>query len=376
MTTSDINTQPLNTGRDRSYSKYDRWLAEQDVPVHTGYYVDDAREIERGWWSLRGCPAAILNLVGQQGVSEAHVLEIPPGESIPPFRMALEDVVYVLEGHGICTVWAEGHPKVSFEWQKHSLFRIPENYYYQLSNVRGGSPALTIHISYLPLAMATNANAKYIFDNPFVDAGELYGDEEGFYAHEAHAIQRENGRTEWYGNFFPDLTIWDNLTEYGGPGRLALSGGITFPQSAHRPGLMVLPSRRYRAAHRHGPGVTIIGIQEAHGFVIMWPPGGGPDDYILTPWQEGSVFVPPNMWYHQHINSGPLENRQLRLFPPRPIMNYSFLDPKQWIPFTEEDPWVRQKFEEDLASQGLTSLMPEEAYTNPDFEWPADFLKD
>ena len=376
MTTSDTSTQALNTGRDRSYSKYDRWLAEQDVPVHTGYYVDDAREIERGWWSLRGCPAAVLNLVGHQGVTEAHVLEIPPGESIPPFRMALEDVVYVLEGHGICTVWAEGHPKVSFEWQKHSLFRIPENYYYQLSNARGGSPALTIHVSYLPLAMTTNSNAKYIFDNPFVDTGELYGDEEGFYAHEAHAIQRENGRTEWYGNFFPDLTIWDNLTEYGGPGRLALSGGITFPQSAHRPGLMVLPSRRYRAAHRHGPGVTIIGIQEAHGFVVMWPPGGGPDDYILTPWQEGSVFVPPNMWYHQHINSGPLENRQLRLFPPRPIMNYSFVDPKQWIPFTEEDPWIRQKFEEDLAKQNLTSLMPEEAYVNPDFEWPEDFLKD
>ena len=52
------------------------------------------------------------------------------------------------------------------------------------------------------------------------------------------------------------------------------------------------------------------------------------------------------------------------------------MDPKQWIPFTEEDPWIRQKFEEDLAKQNLTSLMPEEAYVNPDFEWPEDFLKD
>jgi len=374
MTTKGTSEQPLNTGRDRSYSAYDRWLAEQDVPIQTGYYVEDAREIKRGWWALRGCPAAILNLKGHEGVTEAHVLEIPPGETIPPFRMAIEDVVYVMEGQGICTVWAEGHPKVSFEWQKHSLFRIPTNYYYQLSNARGGSSALTLHISYLPLAMTTNSNPKYIFDNPFVDTGELYGDESGFYAHEARAVKRANGGTEWYGNFFPDLTVWDKLEAYGGDGRWAMGGGLTFPNSSHRPGLMVLPSRRYRGAHRHGLGVTIIGIQEAKGLVLMWPPEGGPDDVIETPWQEGSVFVPPNMWYHQHINTGGTENRQLRLFPPRPIMNYSMYDPRQYVPFVEEETWVKKKFEADLAKNGLTSLMPDEAFTNPDFKFPADFL--
>ena len=27
---------------------YDGWLAKQDVPVHRGYYVEDARTLERG----------------------------------------------------------------------------------------------------------------------------------------------------------------------------------------------------------------------------------------------------------------------------------------------------------------------------------------
>ena len=369
--TTDAST-PLNTGRGGNYSAYDRWLATQDVPVHTGYYVQDARELERGWWTLRGCPGAVLNLAGHASVTEAHVLEIPPGETIPPFRMAIEDVVYVMEGQGICTVWAEDMPPVSFEWGKHSLFRIPTNYTYQLSNLRGDQPALTMHVSYLPLALTTNSNPKYIFDNPFVDTAEVYGDEEGFYRNEAKAVQRPDGRTEWYGNFFPDLTVWDKLSAYGGPDRQAYSGGIVFPNSSHRPGLMVLPSRRYRAAHRHGPGVTIIGIQEATGFVVMWPPDG--DDYIVAPWQEGAVFVPPNMWYHQHVNSGGVENRQLRIFPPRPIMNYTFRDPKQYIPFIEEDPWVREKFEAELAAGGLTSLMPPEAYVNPNYVWESDWL--
>ena len=372
MATSSANTQPVNTGRASVSSAYDRWLMAQDVPVHTGYYVQDARTLERGWWTLRGCPATVLNLVGHQGVTEAHVLEIPPGETLPPFRMALEEVVYVMEGQGITTVWAEGYPKVSFEWQKHSLFRLPTNYYYQLGNARGDQPALTLHVSYLPLAMATNSNPKYFFDNPYVDTSELYGEEEGFYSKEARAVQSASGRTQWYGNFFPDLTVWDKLSAYGGPGRLAYNGGIVFPNSSHRPGLMVLPSRRYRAAHRHGPGVTIIGIQEAQGFVIMWPDGG---EYVVAPWQEGSVFVPPNMWYHMHVNSGSVENRQLRIFPPRPIMNYSFEDPHRGIPFVEEDPWIRKKFEEELAKNGLTSLMPPGAYTDPDFEWDEEWLQ-
>jgi hypothetical protein len=80
--------------------------------------------------------------------------------------MAMEEIIYVAEGQGLASVWAEGHPKVTFEWQKHSLFRIPNNYYYQLSNARGDRPALTLHTSYLPMAMATNPNPEFFFNNP------------------------------------------------------------------------------------------------------------------------------------------------------------------------------------------------------------------
>lgn len=376
MATTDTGTRVANPWWEGAY---DRWSASQNVPIHTGYYAEDLRALDRGWWSLRGCPGAILNLVGHQGVTEAHVLEIPPGQTIPPFRMALEEIIYVVEGQGLTTVWAEGHPKVTFEWQKHSLFRIPNNYFYQLSNARGDRLALTLHTSYLPLAMSTNPNTDFFFNNPYVDTSELYEADGSFYSAEARAIRQEHtrgGRTTsselWYANFFPDLTLWDKLSAYGGAGRLAFSGGIQFPNSAIRAGLMVLPSRRYRAAHRHGPGVTIVGIQRAEGFVVMWPEGG---DYLVAPWQEGAIFVPPNQWYHMHVNAGAVENRQLRIFPPQPLMSYTAPDPKKQIPFVEEDPWIRQKFEEELAKRGLTSLMPEGAYTDPDFVWDEDWLK-
>ena len=119
-------------------------------------------------------------------------------------------------------------------------------------------------------------------------------------------------------------------------------------------------------------GVTIVGVQEADGFVIMWPENG---DYLVAPWREGSVFVPPYHWYHMHFNSGSVENRQLRIRAPRPGANPA-ADAHRVIPFAEQDPWIRRKFEEELAKRGLTSLMPEEAYTNPNFEWDEEWLRE
>ncbi len=370
MTTTTDNERP----RSNSWwkSPYDEWLAEQDVPVVSGYYVEDVRTLELGWWTLRGCPGAVLSLVGHQGVTEAHVLQTPAGGSIPPFRMAVEEIVYVVEGNGLTTVWAEGRPKINFEWQKHSLFRIPANHHYQLSNARGDRPALTLHVSYLPMAMGIQPRAGFFFNNAFVDDSELYGDDGNPYAAEAYAVRELVDRggekhysNQWYANFFPDLTLWDRLTPYGGPNRRALSAGITFPNSAIRTGMMVLPAQRYRAAHRHGPGVTIVGVSPGDGFAVMYPEGG---EKMLCPWTEASVFVPPNNWYHQHVNSGGVENRQLRVFPPRALMGYDGGLNRE-VPFIEEDPWVREQFESALARNGLASLMPPEIYEDPAYVW-------
>ena len=68
------------------------------------------------------------------------------------------------------------------------------------------------------------------------------------------------------------------------------------------------------------------------------------------------------------MNSGSVENRQLRMFPPQALMNYDDGMSKD-MSFIDEDPWVRQQFEEALAKNGLTSMMPELIYTDPDFEW-------
>ena len=39
------------------------------------------------------------------------------------------------------------------------------------------------------------------------------------------------------------------------------------------------------------------------------------------------------------------------------------------IEYTDEDPWIKEKFGQELAKKDLKSLMPEQAYRDRDYEW-------
>ena len=80
------------------------WVDSQGIPIPRGYYIEDLRPVEVAPWSLRGCDAAFVQLEGMQGVVESRVQEIAPGASLPPFKAAMDEVVYVLSGQGSASV--------------------------------------------------------------------------------------------------------------------------------------------------------------------------------------------------------------------------------------------------------------------------------
>ena len=187
---------------------YERWLDTLDIPVHREYFVDDLRTLPLGPWEERECNAAIVVLAGQEGVTEARITEIPPGSTMPALKFSLDEIVYVLEGKGMCTVWAgEGRPKRSFEWQKHSLFMLPRSHFHQLSNMQGGQPTRLLHFNSLPVAMAVIPNVDYFFDNPHVEPErDMLDPELGDVYSQAQYVERD-GKVGgfWMSNFFPDL---------------------------------------------------------------------------------------------------------------------------------------------------------------------------
>ncbi len=352
---------------------YDRWMDSVGIPIHRGYFIQDLRTVALGWWEERQCNAAFIQLMGQEGVTSATVMEIPPGKTLPPLNFGLDELIYVLQGRGVTTVWAgDGAPKKTFEWQDRSLFQIPHNYCQQLGNMRGDKPARVLRYSYLPLAMSLNTEASFLFNNPFKGVDILSKENESY--SKAKLVQDGDSTLAWggnsvywFGNFFADMAAWDNFhsNKRGG-----FSVTIMFPHSEMSCHMSVFGDRTYKKAHRHGPGRVIV-IPAGEGYSILWEEG---KEKIVCPWQEGSMFVPPNKWFHQHFNIGKIPARYLALHPPRQFRGHAEKVEdriKDMIEYRSEDPWIRQKFEEALDKRGLTSLIPDEAYKVESFQWHA-----
>ncbi|MEK7216296.1 MAG: hypothetical protein AAB289_11935, partial [Chloroflexota bacterium] len=229
---------------------YNNWIDSTGVPVYREYFIDDLRTIKVGGWAQRGCDGAFIELMGQQGVTGGYVLEIGPGQTLPKFRVAVDECVYVLQGRGLTTIYhPSGSGSKSFEWDTHSCFLVPANHPYELSNAQGAQKVRVLVSSYLPLAMSVMPNPDYFFNSPVVEPDRVFGQAAAEYFSKAKTFPSAAGAlvgVYWYGNFFPDMAAWSNLDEmpYRGAGGRAVM--IEFPDSPLSAPMSVFPSRRYK----------------------------------------------------------------------------------------------------------------------------------
>ena len=113
----------------------------------------------------------------------------------------------------------------------------------------------------------------------------------------------------------------------------------------------------------------MIVIPAGEGYSIMWPEG---QEKVIVPWHEGSMFVPPDRWYHQHFNVSVTPARYMAFHAMSQVGGGAerVMDPRRdQIEYPNEESWIREMFAEELSKRGLKSLMPEEAYTNLDYKW-------
>jgi len=353
-------------GRDGKFV-YDRWMESHGLPIHRGAYIEDLKTVEVAPWDERECNAAFIQVSGMEGVAEARITEIPAGSTVPPMKFALDEVIYTLMGNGICTVWADGVSKHSFEFGPRSLFLIPRGAYRQFANARGDQALRLLHNNYLPVAMSLEPDPDFYFNNSFAHPELLQPREDELYAVAKRSPSMGRGAT-WYGNFFTDMGAWEDLVPHrqrGGGGHVV---DVSFPNSQMGGHMSVFPPGTYKKGHRHGPGRVIV-IPAGEGYSIMWPEGG---EKIIAPWHEGSMFTPPDRWFHQHFNTSQTPARYLALAPLPQFSGHSdeVTDRvRDTIQYPYEEPWIREKFEEELAKRGLKSLMPEGAYEDPDYKF-------
>jgi len=355
---------------------YTKWQREEGIPVHRGFWAD-LINAEVAPWPRKGCLGAYLNLADQESL-DAYVAEIPPGSHSKPQRFMYEEIVYVLSGRGATTVWYEGMPKHTFEWQEGSLFAPPLNSWHQHFNGDGSWPVRYVALTTAPFYINLFHSKEFVYENPFIfydryrpeqDYFSPRGEQKVFTVQDSES-SRYRGRVRklWKTNFIPNARRFNRLTDHNqamyAPGA---ARSINYALSENTLGghIVQLESGFYKKAHRHGPGAHLI-ILQGKGYSLIWEEG---KEKVRVDWKPGIVFSPPDLWYHNHFSTGSEPTIQLAMHwlsggeyvgIHRGIEdNYG-----EQIEYEDEEPWIRKEFEEVCRKNGVPVRMPPVTYRN------------
>jgi len=338
-------------------SPYEKWVARQGVPVVEGYSVYDLNAVQVADWDWLGGPGALVHLHGTAGTNNAFVAEIPPGGQLAPQRHLFEVFVYVLQGRGATQVWTDPKHKHQFEWQAGALFAVPLNASYQLFNTSGREPVRFYAVTTLPLMLDLLHNEEFIFHNEWAFTDRFNGSDLEYFARRG---EQYPGRI-WETNFVPDVNRFE-LQDWSVRGAGGRNIFFELADSTMCASISEFGVGMYKKAHRHGPGAHVT-VLSGQGYTLMWKEG---QPRVKVPWRGGSVFVPPDMWFHQHFNTGP---EPARYMPIRwgsakyHMFNYLGItkDVKEGgdqIEYEDEDPEIGAMFAEELAANGVENRMP------------------
>lgn len=279
------------------HSPYDRWLkrAAEELPLFQGIVVPDVRAIQARPWPAMGDGVAGLYVrLADYQMTDALILELPPGGSTARRRHLFEMGYFVLSGSGHTVLDPDGRPPIRIDWGERGLSAIPLNTPYRFVN-DSHEPARLLAVTSFPFVINATDSEPFIFSNPF-------GFDDRLPAAGPRLSATRTGALSAAVDVVPDARAWPlEPNEHRGPGNTNLSWemfGNTM-LSAHA---SEIPAGRHKKAHRHSSDAFIL-LLSGHGYSVTWPDGGY-DKRLRVDWTEGTLFVPPTYWYHQHFNPG------------------------------------------------------------------------
>jgi oxalate decarboxylase/phosphoglucose isomerase-like protein (cupin superfamily) len=336
-------------------SPYTRWVADEGLDIIAAHYVPDLRTVDLKPWARRGGRGVYINHEASRTSNDCYVCEIPAGGKLAPQRQLCEEMILVLEGNGSTKVWNDAGGEVTFEWQAGSMFAIPLNTNHQHFNASGQKTARFVASTNLPPVLNLYDDADFVFGTKYDFPSRFDGDPEYF------SPKGEQKGLLLDTNFVADTTT---LPLVEAKERGAGGGHIRFSMAkgSMNSHISQFPTATYKKAHRHGPGAHVI-VLSGEGYSLMWPEGEEPRRYE---WGPGSMIVPPNMWFHQHFNSGTEPARYLAFKHEVVSIRNAQGVPKAWISqriggdqidYADESHTVRDTFVKALAENGLDPQM-------------------
>ncbi len=345
---------------------YNRWVAAEGLDIISAHYIPDLREVELKTWARRGGRGVYINHEASRTSNDCYVCEIPAGGELAPQRQLYEEMIYVLDGTGSCTVWNDAGHRVTFEWGKGSLFAIPLNAHHQFFNGSGQKPARFVAVTNSPGIINLYEDPEFVFNTGFDFKNRFNGEPDYF------ANRGEQKGLLLDTNFVADAI---NLPLISAKERGAGGGHIRFnlAKGSMNCHISQFPTETYKKGHAHGPGAHVI-IMKGEGYSLMWPEGEEPKRYD---WKEGAMIVPPNLWFHQHFNTGTTPGRYLAFKHEVVSIRNAQGVPKAWISkrlggdqidYADENPVVRTMFADELAKKGMAPKM-DQAYADEQAEF-------
>jgi quercetin dioxygenase-like cupin family protein len=337
----------------RPPSFYDAWQEREGIPIYKLFHVEDLANVQLGYWRRLGCDAAFVNLADPH-ITTATILELPPGGSTKPVKHMFEANIFGVSGRGRTTISTPGCPEVALDWSARALFSPPLNSTYRHQNLDSDQPLRLLMVSNAPLVLSLYHNEQFVFDNSFV-FGDRFDGEHDFFTRPGEYL----GGRVWRTNYVPDVREFA-LRQWLQRGAGAKSYHFSMADNTIACHLSEFAVGTYKKAHRHGPGAHVI-ILQGQGYSLLWEEGKEP---VRVDWREGSMFSPPEWWFHQHFNTGPEPARYLALrrggSPEHPlrigVTGDSEEGPDQ-IEYEDEAPSIRQTYAKELAAKGIELRM-------------------
>jgi quercetin dioxygenase-like cupin family protein len=361
---------------------YQEWMNGEGLPIHEAVVgVDDVTALPRAPWARTGGLATFVELRGTfQAERGIYVGEIPGGGALEPERHLYDEEIFILQGRGVAQVWQGDREKITFEWGPGSVFAYPRCTWHRLFN-GGSDPVIYLAVTTAPAVMNAIEDLDLIFNCDYPFAPLYDGSERYFQASDFKTTEGRNNGVIWHTNFIPDCTrVLVDSAEYKVAG-----GQITgyrmadrFPQGH----ISDWPAGRYHKAHYHEPGAVLLGL-DGEGYVLAWDHRLGPHPYqdghedqvAKVKWRRHSIYSPPDGYYHQHFSTGPGPARHIAVYgSPMPMTVHGLYQDDTFIgsissreggtliEYADEDPRIRQDFEEALRRNGVQCTMPAVQY--------------
>jgi len=313
---------------------YELWFAKarQKIPTFEGLVIQDARTEPLKPWEGIGVDGLYIKMADYQ-ITDGWILEIPAKGQTKPQRHMFEAGMYFFGGPGHIMIEQEQKQPLRIEFNYRSLFSIPLNVRYQLFN-DSDQPVRVVAVTSFPFMINSTNNEEFIFDNPF-EFRDRYDAQEDYLHRNEHPYANQTVT-----NMVPDALSFE-LDEYDHRGKGStnmhwdMSGNTMIELHVSE-----IPARGYKKAHRHSSDAFIL-LLSGEGYSITWPEGRY-EDRESVHWGEGTIFVPPMYWYHQHLNPGAVSARYLAINAPNLVTNLGLRFEDQ---IEMDQPQIREEFD-------------------------------